>query len=90
MAELTLKARTDDTAKLTDAEIDATKRGLTFAMRLTLGMSVVAVVFFSLAVAGIGTTAALTAGGVFVSSRRHANSFVHHSFLGSLAQAEAS
>jgi hypothetical protein len=67
MAELAIKAPIENTAKLTEAEIDASKRGLAFAMRLTLGMSVMAVIFFILGVAGIGTTAALTAGGVCLS-----------------------
>lgn len=67
MAELAVRGPIDESAKLSTAEIDASKRGLTFAMRLTLGMSVMAVIFFILAVAGIGTAAALTAGGVCLS-----------------------
>lgn len=67
MAELAVRGPIEDTAKLTDAEIDATKRGLSFAMKLTAGMAIVAVIFFALGVAGIGTTAAVTAGGVCLS-----------------------
>ena len=67
MAELAVRGPIEDTAKLTDAEIDATKRGLSFAMKLTAGMAIVAVIFFALGVAGIGTTAAITAGGICLS-----------------------
>ena len=67
MAELAVRGPIEDAAKLTEAEIDSSKRGLSFAMRLTAGMAIVAVIFFALAVAGIGTTAALTAGGVCLS-----------------------
>jgi uncharacterized membrane protein len=67
MAESAVKGPIDNTAKLTDAEIEASKQGLSFAMILTSGMSVVAIIFFALAVAGIGRSAALTAGGVCLS-----------------------
>jgi hypothetical protein len=67
MAELAVRGPIEDAAKLTEAEIDSSKRGLSFAMRLTAGMSIVAVIFFALGVAGIGTTAAITAGGVCLS-----------------------
>ncbi len=67
MAELAVSGPIDNAAKLTDAEIDASKRGLSFAMKLTAGMAIVAVIFFALGVAGIGTTAAITAGGVCLS-----------------------
>jgi uncharacterized membrane protein len=67
MAELAVRGPIENTAKLTDAEIEASKRGLTFAMVLTSTSTIVAVVFFALAVAGIGVTAAITAGSVFLS-----------------------
>jgi uncharacterized membrane protein len=67
MAELAVRGPFENTTKLTDAEIDASRRGLSFAIKLTSAMSVAAVIFFALAVAGIGVTAALTAGGVCLS-----------------------
>jgi uncharacterized membrane protein len=67
MAELGVRGPIENTAKLTAAEIDASKQGLSFAMALTAAMSIAAVIFFALAVAGIGKTAALTAGGVCLS-----------------------
>jgi uncharacterized membrane protein len=67
MAELAVRSPILDTTNLTNAEIQASKHGLRFAMVLTSAMAVAAVVFFALAVAGIGTTAALTAGGVCLS-----------------------
>ncbi len=67
MAELAVRGPIENAAKLTEAEIEASKQGLSFAMKLTSVMSVAAVVFFALAVAGIGVTAALTAGGVCLS-----------------------
>ena len=67
MAELALRGPIENTAKLTEAEIDASKRGLSFAIKLTAAMAIAAVVFFALAVAGIGAAAALTAGGVCLS-----------------------
>jgi uncharacterized membrane protein len=67
MAELAVRGPIEKTAKLTEAEIDASKLGLSFAIKLTAAMTFAAVVFFALAVAGIGVTAALTAGGVCLS-----------------------
>lgn len=67
MAELALRGPIENAAKLTEAEIDASKRGLSFAIKLTATMAIAAVVFFALAVAWIGTAAALTAGGVCLS-----------------------
>jgi uncharacterized membrane protein len=67
MAELAVRGPIDNTAKLTDAEIDASKRGLSFAIILTSTSFIVAVAFFALAVAGVGVTAAITAGSVFLS-----------------------
>jgi uncharacterized membrane protein len=67
MAELAVRGPIDNAAKLTEAEIDATRRGLSFAMKLTSAMAIASVVFFALAVAGIGGAAAITAGGVFLS-----------------------
>lgn len=67
MAELGVRGPIDNTARLTAAEIEASKQGLTFAMILTSSMSIVAIIFFALAVAGIGRSAALTAGGVCLS-----------------------
>ena len=67
MAGLAVRGPIENTAKLTDAEIEASKRGLTFAMVLTSVSFIVAVAFFALAVAGIGVTAAITAGSVFLS-----------------------
>jgi hypothetical protein len=67
MAELAVSGPIENTAKQTDAEIDTSKRGLSFAMRLTAGMAVAAIIFFALGVAGIGTTAAITAGGICLS-----------------------
>ena len=67
MAELAVRGPIENAAKLTEAEIEASKRGLSFAIKLTSAMSLAAVVFFALAVAGIGRTAALTAGGVCLS-----------------------
>jgi hypothetical protein len=67
MAELAVSGPIENTAKQTDAEIDTSKRGLSFAMRLTAGMAVTAIIFFALGVAGIGTTAAITAGGICLS-----------------------
>lgn len=68
MAETAISGPIRNTAKLTDAEIEASKRGLSFAIVLTSIMSVASVVFFALAVAGIGHTAAcITAGSVCLS-----------------------
>ena len=67
MAELAVRGPIENTAKVTDAEIEASKQGMTFAMVLTSVMSIAAIIFFALAVAGIGKTAALTAGGVCLS-----------------------
>lgn len=67
MAELAVKGPIENTAKLTDAEIEASKRGLSFAMKLTSVSFIIAVAFFALAVAGTGVTAAITAGSVFLS-----------------------
>jgi hypothetical protein len=68
MAEKSVTGRIDDDAKSTDAEIEAARRGLTFAMRLTSAMTFAAIVFFVLGGTGIGHTAAwMTAGGICLS-----------------------
>jgi uncharacterized membrane protein len=68
MAEATISGPIQNTAKLTDAEIEASKRGLNFAIALTSAMSVASVLFFALAVAGVGSSAAcITAGSVCLS-----------------------
>jgi hypothetical protein len=68
MAEATISGPVEDAAKLTDAEIEATKRGLSFAIRLTSAMALAAVLFFALGVAGVGNvTACITAGSVCLS-----------------------
>jgi hypothetical protein len=67
MAELALRGPLQNTTNLTNAEIQSSKHGLRFAMALTSAMTIAAVIFFALAVAGVGTTAALTAGGVCLS-----------------------
>lgn len=68
MAELAVKGPIENTATVTSAEIQASKAGLSFAMKLTTAMSVVAVIFFALAFAGIGVTAVgITAGSVCLS-----------------------
>jgi uncharacterized membrane protein len=68
MAEATISGPIQNTAKLTDAEIEASKRGLNFAIALTSVMSVASVLFFALAVAGVGSSAAcITAGSVCLS-----------------------
>jgi uncharacterized membrane protein len=68
MAEAAISGPIQNTAKLTDAEIEASKRGLTFAIALTSVMSIASIVFFILAVVGVGSTAAcITAGSVCLS-----------------------
>jgi uncharacterized membrane protein len=67
MAELAVRGPIENTAKLTDAEIEASKRGLSFAIILTAVSFIAAVAFFALAVAGVGVTAAITAGSVCLS-----------------------
>lgn len=68
MAEAAISGPIQNTAKLTDAEIEASKRGLNFAIALTSVMSLASVVFFVLAVAGVGSaTACITAGSVCLS-----------------------
>jgi len=68
MAEKSVTGRIDDDAKSTDAEIEAAKRGLSFAMRLTSAMTLAALMFFVLGGTGIGRTAAwMTAGGICLS-----------------------
>jgi uncharacterized membrane protein len=68
MAEVAISGPIQNTAKLTDAEIEASKRGLTFAITLTSIMSIASIIFFILAVAGAGSTAAcITAGSVCLS-----------------------
>lgn len=58
----------ENAAKLTQAEIDASRRGLRFAMGLTASLSAAAVVFFALGIAGVGNTGAcITAGSVCLS-----------------------
>jgi uncharacterized membrane protein len=68
MAEAAISGPIQNTAKLTDAEIEASRRGLTFAIALTSVMSVASIVFFILAVVGAGSTAAcITAASVCLS-----------------------
>ena len=70
MAEKSITGRIDEDAKSTDAEIEAARRGLSFAMRLTSAMTLVTVVFFVLGGTGIGRTAAwMTAGASAFQSR---------------------
>jgi hypothetical protein len=54
MAEAVASGPIQDAAKLTDAEIQATRRGLTFAMWLTAVMATASITFFAIAVSGIG------------------------------------
>jgi hypothetical protein len=68
MTETTISGPIENTARLTAAEIEASKRGLSFAIRLTSAMAFAAVVFFALGVAGAGNlTACVTAGSVCLS-----------------------
>jgi uncharacterized membrane protein len=68
MAETAISGPIQNAAKLTDAEIEASKRGLTFAIALTSIMSIASIIFFILAVLGVGSTAAcITAGSVCLS-----------------------
>lgn len=68
MTEATIAGPLENAAKLTDAEIEASRRGLKFAIGLTSAMAVAAVTFFALAVAGVGNLAAcITAGSVCLS-----------------------
>ena len=52
MAEATISGPVENAAKLTNAEIEATKRGLSFAIRLTSAMALAAVLFFVLWLVG--------------------------------------
>jgi uncharacterized membrane protein len=68
MAETVISGPVQNAAKLTDAEVEGSRRGLAFAMVLTSATFVVSVGFFILAVLGVGSTAAcITAGSVFLS-----------------------
>lgn len=68
MAETVATGQIENAKALTNAEIATSKRGLSFAMRLTMAMVGASVVFFALAVAGVGNTAAaITAGSLFLS-----------------------
>lgn len=68
MTETTISGPIENTARLTAAEIEASNRGLSFAIRLTSAMAFAAVVFFALGVAGVGNlTACITAGSVCLS-----------------------
>jgi hypothetical protein len=68
MAEKAISGPIDNETQLTNAEVDASKRGLSFAIKLTSTMAFAAVCFFALAVGGVGNTAAsLTAGSVCLS-----------------------
>lgn len=68
MAETSVTGQIEADKKVVAAEIEASERGLTFAMRLTVLMTAASVVFYSLAVAGVGSrAAAVTAGSVFLS-----------------------
>ncbi len=68
MAEMAVSSPLRDAAKLTDAEIEASRRGLSFAIGLTCAMAVASITFFVLGVLGVGSTAtAITAGSVCLS-----------------------
>jgi len=68
MAEITISGPVENAAKLTNAEIEASKLGLSYAIKLTSAMAVAAVIFFALGIAGVGSTAAsITAGSVCLS-----------------------
>lgn len=68
MTEKAISGPIDNDTKLTNAEIDASKRGLSFAIRLTSAMAFAAVAFFALGIAGVGNlTASITAGSVCLS-----------------------
>jgi uncharacterized membrane protein len=68
MAETAVTGRIEADKKIADAEIHASKRGLSFGMTLTVTVTAVSVMFYSLAVAGVGNRpAAITAGSVFLS-----------------------
>jgi uncharacterized membrane protein len=58
MAETVISGPIQNAAKLTDAEIEATKWGLSFAMALTSVTTLASALFFALAIAGVGSTAA--------------------------------
>jgi len=68
MAELTISGPMENAAKLTTAEIEASKLGLSYAIKLTSAMTLAAVISFALGIVGIGSTVAcLTAGSVYLS-----------------------
>jgi uncharacterized membrane protein len=68
MAETAATGQIDNQKKIAAAEIDASKRGLTFAMRLTMIMVGISAVFFMLGITRVGNvTASITAGSVFLS-----------------------
>jgi uncharacterized membrane protein len=68
MTEKAISGPIENDTKLTNAEIDASKRGLSFAIRLTSAMSLAAVAFFALGIAGVGnSTVSITAGSVCLS-----------------------
>lgn len=68
MTEAVVAGPIENAAQLTIAEIEASKRGLVFAMRLTAALSAAAIGFFALGIAGMGnTTACITAGSVCLS-----------------------
>lgn len=68
MTEKAISGPIDNDTRLTNAEIEASKRGLSFAIRLTSAMAFAAVAFFALGIAGVGNlAAAVTAGSVCLS-----------------------
>lgn len=68
MMEAAVAGPIEDAARLTIAEIQASRRGLAFAMWLTASLSVAAVAFFCLGAFGVGNVAAcMTAGTVCLS-----------------------
>lgn len=68
MAETAITGRIDADKRIAEAEIQASRQGLRFAIILTVVMTAASLVFYSLAVAGIGNrAAAITAGSVFLS-----------------------
>lgn len=68
MAETAISGPIQRDAQLAEAEIEASRRGLTFAMALTTATTIMSALFFALAIAGVGSAAAcITAGSVFLS-----------------------
>jgi hypothetical protein len=65
MVEKSIDSRIDNDRKLTDTEVDMTRRGMSFAIALTTLLTTASLTFFALAVAGVGyRPAAITAASV--------------------------